>query len=95
MSTRAQEDPNDPAFRMWCRRQWNLLREGGQWIVPRSGLVFEKRDGALWLIVEMPWTHALDGVVTAEQLREQQDDEYETIRRFFAAEGIDVEKALT
>jgi hypothetical protein len=74
----------------WCRSIFALVAEGGTWGVPRSGLLFRKQDGKLVLYAEMPYDPAMP--ITPEQLREQQDSEFESIRRHFAAADVEVTK---
>jgi hypothetical protein len=73
----------------WARSVWRMLVEGGTWGVPRTGLIFQKRDGKLHLITLLPW-HPSCGVDTADQLREQQDFDIDGVRRMFAQIGIEV-----
>lgn len=78
----------DRAHIDWSRQHFDMLAEGAVWGVPRSGLVFQKRDGALVLIESMPW---MDGMpITEEELTEQQESEYQSIKRHFEAAGITV-----
>lgn len=82
----------------WVRGHLDLMAEGGVWAVPRSGLVFSKRDGALVLIGRMPWTDdlaqaLLDGLdvpAGAEAFRAYQDADLALIRGRFEAAGIPV-----
>jgi hypothetical protein len=60
----------------WCKNMFALLAEGGVWGVPRSELIFQKRDGALWLV------HQPNGP-------DAQAD-FEVIRYFFKKSGIEV-----
>jgi hypothetical protein len=83
-------DPSNPDFIAWSRSMYNSLNEGGMWGVPRSGLIFTKRDGGLVLVSQMPHIDGMD--VTPEQLAEQQETEFDSIREHFAAAGIDVTK---
>lgn len=86
----------------WCRAHYAMMNEGGVWGVPRSGLIFQKNDGALVLVNRMPWTDELaqaaaDGLdvpATAEELRAYQDSDYELIRGRFEAAGITVRSTL-
>ena len=80
----------DPAHVAWCGRHFAMLREGGLWAVPRSGLVFAKRAGRFVLVKAMPWEPAMAGTLTAEQLREWQEVDFQDIRVHFGAAGIDV-----
>ena len=59
--------------------------------MPRSGLVFQKREGMLVLTEAMPLMPGMP--LTEAELREQQADEFETIKRHFGAAGITVTRA--
>jgi hypothetical protein len=76
----------DPEHLAWCRRQMDLLAEDGLWVVPRSGLVFRKRNDTLMLIGRSDpppgWTLA------------EQEDDYEVIREYMDAAGIKVGREL-
>ena len=74
----------------WCRAQFNLIRDGGVWAVPRSGMIFTREGDRLVLTAEMPWMPEMEGTITPEQLRAQQAGEFESIRRHFAEAGITV-----
>lgn len=84
----------------WCRQQWALLRDGGMWGVPRSGLIFCKdaRAKELVLVGRMPHDPRMtqfDGSpLTAEQLREQQDGEVEEIGKRFAEFGVTITERI-
>ncbi len=93
MSTHEYPSAPPELYADWCRQHFALIREGGVWMVPRSGMIFTKREGRLVLTVEMPYMPEMEGTITAEQLREQQDAEFETIREHFAAAGIEVIRA--
>lgn len=83
--------PRDSAeSKTWCRNTFNMIREGGTWGVPRSGLIFTKRDGKLVLTVAMPWTEGMP--ITEAKLREQQEWEFNLNRDHFGAAGIEVIK---
>jgi hypothetical protein len=83
----------DPAYVEWCRQHFASIREGGIWAIPRSGLIFTKRAGRLVLTAAMPWNPAMEGTITAEELRAQQYEEFEGNRQHFAAAGIEVIRA--
>ena len=80
----------------WCRQHFALMGEGGVWAVPRSGLVFTKRDGALVLTARMPWTDELAAAAAGgadvprspAELRAYQDADAALIRSRFEAAGI-------
>ena len=85
-------DPESREYQAWCRWMFELLNDGGEWAVPRSGLIFTKRADKFVLTAEMPWMPEMTGTITREQLREQQDTEFASIRDHFAAAGITVER---
>jgi hypothetical protein len=70
-------DPRD--YSGWCRKQFNLLNDGGRWTVPRSGLTFQRRSKQLVLVDRAP----------GFDVGYQQED-YETIKRQFATADIEV-----
>ena len=73
----------------WCRRQFNILTDGGAWGIPRSGLIFERHGGnRLVLVARMPHDPAMP--ITADELREQQDSDIEGTVLHFGAAGIEV-----
>jgi hypothetical protein len=72
----------------WCRRLMGSLMDGGVWGVPRSGLVFTKRGNALVLTARMP--HVAEMPITAAQLAEQQQGDYEENKQHFEAAGFEV-----
>ncbi len=80
----------DPAMVEWCGRHFDMIREGGVWAIPRSGMVFSKRGGRLELVAAMPWIPEMEGTITREELRAQQTLEFSAVRRHFGAAGIDV-----
>ena len=86
MTTEAR--PEDAA---WSEMMFAVLAEGGTWGVPRSGLVFTKREGKLVLTAAMPFEPGMPG--DADDLREYQDADYGIIKRAFEAAGIEVERA--
>jgi hypothetical protein len=71
----------------WCRRQVNMIRVGGVWGIPRSGLIFTRTgEDELTLTQRMPW---IDGMpITPDQLADQQQDEYDETARHMRAAGI-------
>ncbi len=89
----------DPAYTDWCRGHFGFMAEGGIWAVPRSGLIFERRDGTLVLIDRMPYSKELaeaaaegkDVPADPEELRAYQDADFLTIRLHFKEAGIMVD----
>ena len=76
----------------WCRQMFRKLRDGGTWGIPRSGLMFRKQGRTLVLYDEMPHDPAMP--VTAAQLREQQDSDFEGTKVHFAAVGVEVRREI-
>lgn len=70
----------------WCRSTFSLLKDGGCWAVPRSGLIFTRRGQELVWTARMPHDPAMS--ITPEQLKEQQDSEYAINKLNFEAAGI-------
>jgi hypothetical protein len=56
--------------------------------VPRSGLIFTKRGNTLALTARMPHIPAMP--ITADELREQQDSDFEGTKLHFGAAGVTV-----
>lgn len=77
----------------WCRNLFDRLAQGGVWGIPRSGLIFEKRGHDLVLTSQMP--HIKEMPITPEQLAEQQESEYENVKRHFGLAGITVYKVYS
>lgn len=78
-------NPNHVA---WCRAQFNRLRDGGVWGIPRSGMIFTKRGDTFVLTAVMPYVRGMPCSDT--ELRQQQRDEFELNRLHFAAAGITI-----
>lgn len=83
-------DPSNPEFQEWSRKMFAAMNEGGIWGVPRSGLVFEKRNGALVLTAEMPWVPFMP--MKKDEWWDHQTGDFNAIREHFAAVGIRVER---
>jgi hypothetical protein len=80
----------------WCRTFFSTLADGGTWAVPRSGLVFQKRDRSLVLVARMPHHPGmlkLPQPITEDDLTVYQDDDYAVICEHFEAAGISVTAA--
>jgi hypothetical protein len=78
----------DRAHIEWSRRHFDMLADGGWWGVPRSGLVFFRRGDMLVLEVCMPWQEGMS--ITEDELRKQQQSEYDGIKEHFEAAGVKV-----
>ena len=78
----------NPDHVAWCRKTFDVIRDGGGWGIPRSGLIFTKRNGRFELTERMPHDPAMP--ITASELREQQDREFSETVEHFAAAGIEV-----
>jgi hypothetical protein len=82
----------------WDQRNHSMVREGGTWSVPRSGLIFQKVSGGWELIAVMPWmpemaTAAAEGrdvPTTAEALLEYQRSDFACIQRSHDFSGLTV-----
>ena len=74
----------------WCRQMWRSLRDGGVWAIPRSGLIFRKQGDQLVLINRMP--HMVEMPITAAQLIEQQESDFEVTKDRFGRVGVTVTK---
>lgn len=89
-------DPIDPRKAAedveWCRTMFESLAEGGVWGIPRSGVIFRKEGEALVLHATMPWMPAMLGRLTPEQLKAQQEGEFQAVKHYFEAAGIPVRR---
>jgi hypothetical protein len=74
---------------VWCQSIWDGCVDGGVWMVPRSGLIFQKSAilKRMTLIERMPWTPEMGG--SAEDLRLYQDADFEAIAKRFALIGVE------
>jgi hypothetical protein len=79
--------------RDWCRSLFASLADDGVWAIPRSGLLFTKRDGKLLLIAKMP--HDPEMPISAEELNAAQEADYEYTKQHFGEAGITVDKSDT
>jgi hypothetical protein len=75
---------------LWCASLFASLCEDGVWAVPRSGLIFRKDGEALALVLTMPYDPAMP--MTADELVEYQDADFEMIREEFALAGVTVRR---
>lgn len=73
----------------WSRNIFQTLREGGIWAVPRSGLVFQKREGKFFLVQRMPWDESYP--IPREEMRNFQTHDLRLISRYMRAAGVLVE----
>lgn len=73
----------------WSRELFRVLKIGGVWGVPRSGLMFQRvSENELALTARMPHDPAMS--ITEDELIEQQTHEYEGVKRHFGNAGITV-----
>jgi len=73
----------------WCRQTFDMIKDGGIWGIPRSGLIFKKTGPAqLTLVDQMPWSK--DMPISQAQLLMQQNSEFVDTVRYFGAAGIEV-----
>ncbi len=83
-------DPSNPEFQEWSRKMFAAMKDGAVWGVPRSGLIFTKRDGGLVLTAEMPWIPFLP--MKRADWWEHQTTDFNAIKEHFGAVGIRVER---
>ena len=86
---------SEKEFANWCLQMWRMLRDGGTWAVPRSGLIFQKRSGKLVLIQALPWMPGMAdeegyALTDADDLLLYQRNDYETIKFYFNEAKIEV-----
>jgi hypothetical protein len=72
----------------WCRNLFGSLADGGTWGIPNSGLIFQRDGDTLKLVARMPHMPGME--ISAEQLREQQDDAFKKTQAEFAKAGITI-----
>lgn len=81
---------------MWSRRQWQQIKDGGVWAIPRSGLIVERTPAGFSLVNVMPFTEELaaaagegrDVPKTAAELRAYQKYDFRFIAQRFEAAGL-------
>jgi len=83
----------NPAHVNWSRNHFATIQDGGSWAVPRSGLIFHRRGDELVLVCTMP--HMPEMPCTAEQLKQQQDTDFDIIKEHFEAAGIPVRREMS
>ena len=71
------------ANQAWCCNLMAVLKDGGRWAVPRSGLVFRKEGKALNLVRLLP------GFAEAAQVAD-----FASIQKHFGAAGFTVGPAI-
>jgi len=74
----------------WSIDLFASLKDGGVWVIPRSGLNFRRYGDELVLTDRMP--HMAEMPVTAAELDKIQNADYELIREKFAKAGITVRR---
>jgi hypothetical protein len=65
----------------WCKTMFNLIAPGGEWVVPRSGLIFQKTDNHTLSLVK---------VISPEDSEYPVEQDFEVIREHFEMAGIRV-----
>jgi hypothetical protein len=70
----------------WCEGVFRMLKDGGTWGVPRSGLIFQRQGESFHLISKMPFMDGMPG--TPEDLAEYQADDFAAIKARFDRAGI-------
>lgn len=85
----------------WSQDLMKMIRIGGKWAVPRSGLVFTKTgEHELTLTEKMPFTPEMaeaasqgrDVPQTKEELEQYQQIDFNCIARHFRVAGVDVKQ---
>lgn len=74
----------------WCQGLWNSLNDGGVWMLPRSGLIFEVDKTKNRLLLKQRIPHRAEMPFTEEELLEQQDEEVAAARERFSQFGVEV-----
>ena len=77
----------DHGYVEWSRRQFQMLKIGGIWGVPRSGLVFT-RTGEKTLALTEVMPHNPSMPVTPRELFEAQAADFQAIQGYMKAAGI-------
>ena len=72
----------------WSKNLYDKLKEGGSWVVPRSGLMFTKTSGSFALTKLMPWDPLM--AFGKEELSKYQQEDYAVIAKHMRAAGISV-----
>lgn len=78
----------NPEHVAWSRQLFNTLSDGGAWAIPRSGLIFNRRGSTLALVASMP--HEPSMPLTAAQLLDQQQRDFNGVKDHFGAAGVTV-----
>lgn len=81
-------DNFNPEHVAWSRERFEMTADGGTWAIPRLGMIFVRRGERLVLVARMPHDPAMP--ISADELTEQQNSEFEDVRQHFKAAGIDV-----
>ena len=74
----------------WCRMVVRMLKPGGQWGVPRSGLVFTKTgEDELTLTERLDFISGVEDITPADVAFWQQGD-FETISFYMGQAGVTI-----
>jgi hypothetical protein len=82
----------------WCKQNYALLKNGGSWAVPRSGLIFQRTENGYELINVMPYTDDMaigaylgkDVPQSAEELLAYQRSDFAVIKKYNTLAGLEV-----
>jgi hypothetical protein len=77
----------------WCQQLWDVIKDGGVWAIPRSGLIFVKREKEKQLVLTDAMPHQADMPVTAAELKAQQDSDFDLTVQHFGKIGVAVVRA--
>jgi hypothetical protein len=72
----------------WCRRTWSLMRDGGVWGIPRTGLLFKKLEAEKTLMLIDRFVPVIEEARPG--WRELQEEDLEACREHFAVIGVEV-----
>ena len=89
---------HNPYNILWSKTQHALMKPGGTWTVPRSGLIFTRTDHGFELAMVMPFTDDMgmasamgrDVPSTPDELLAYQQQDFKCIQRHFRAAKLDI-----
>lgn len=70
-------------YSTWCRNTFAILKDGGRWGLPSTGLIFEKRGNQLVLV------ESIQGIGD----QRDKDQVFNDTVRYFGEIGVEVVKA--
>lgn len=91
-------DVDNHEFVRWSKQMFNSINVGGQWAVPRSGLIFEKRSESHLVLVAVAEEYDRFKGEDNTPLPSGMDDpvkDYAIIRAYMTLAGVDVTDETT